>query len=207
MPKNVFGSTLSTSFHGSTGHKIFGSDGSLYQGGAQVFSTSGALQQGGSAVFSTNGELIQGNSYGIQAISASSALVFSSTTINRSGITYIYPSSYTNLSSSDRAQLSLDNPFAGCKKDIYFDSGSTNVMLDISMTGASIFGTTDWSTKAATKVRYIHFSSSLNGVQGISLQGLSTSLWAVQGVQCESTAITNWGNAAGIRTSTAARTS
>jgi hypothetical protein len=193
MPKNVFGSTLSTSFHGSTGHKIFGSDGSLYQGGAQVFST--------------NGELIQNSSDLIQAISASTALVFSSTAIKRSGITYIYPSSYTNLSSSDRAQLSLDNPFAGCKKDIYFDSGSTNVMLDISMTGASIFGTTDWSTKAATKVRYIHFSSALNGVQGISLQGLSTSLWAVQGVQCESTAITNWGNAAGIRTSTAARTS
>lgn len=30
MPKNVFGSTLSTSFHGSTDHKIFGPDGSAY---------------------------------------------------------------------------------------------------------------------------------------------------------------------------------
>lgn len=30
MPKNVLGTTLSTSYHGSTDHKLFGTDGSFY---------------------------------------------------------------------------------------------------------------------------------------------------------------------------------
>lgn len=193
MPKNVLGSTLSTSFHGSTGHKIFGSDGSLWQGGAQVFST--------------KGELIQNSSDLVQAISYSTALVFSSTNITRAGVTYIYPADYTNLCSSDRGQLSLDNPYAGCRKSILFDSGSTNVMVDLKLTGTGILGTTDWSTKAATKARYIHFSTLVNDVQSIDLLGLSTSLWAVQGVNMASTALLGWNVATGIRTSTAPRTS
>lgn len=193
MPKNVIGSTLSTSFHGSTGHKIFGSNGSLWQGGIQVFST--------------KGELLQNSSDLVQPISYTTALGFSSSNINSAGITYIYPSDYTNLSSSDRACLYLSNPVPGCEKKIQFDSGSTNVLLDIRMVGASIFGTNDWSTKVATKTRYIHFSTVLNGVQTLRMTGLSTSLWSSPVVGPNSTDIGGWGAATGIRTSTAARTS
>lgn len=158
-------------------------------------------------LFSTNGELMQGTTNMVQAISYTTALVFSSTNIYRSGITYIYPADYTNLSSSDRGQLSLENPYAGAKKTIMFDGGSTNVMLDVKLTGTGIFGTTDWSTKAATKARYIHFSSVVNDIQSIDLIGLSTSLWAVRGVNMASTALSGWNVATGIRTSTAPRTS
>jgi hypothetical protein len=207
MPKNVLGTTRSTSFHGSTGHKIFGSDGSLYQGGAQMFSTKGVLQQNGVNVFSTDGELIQNSARMIQAISYSSAFVFDTTQITPGGFTYIYPADYTKLASSDRGQISLDSPKAGVRKTISYDGGSTNTIVDVALIGASIFGTSDWSTVGTTSKRYIHFSSAVNDIQSITMLGLSTNLWAVESILINSTVAPNWGNAAGIRTSTAVRSS
>lgn len=167
----------------------------------------GGLWMDGTQLFSTDKELMQGSSNLVQAISYTTALAFSSTNISRSGVTYIYPADYTNLSSSDRGQLSLNSPYAGCQKTIMFDSGSTNVLLDVKLTGASIFGTSDWSTVGTTSVRYIHFSSAVNDIQSIDLIGLSTNQWAVKGVNMASTALSGWNVATGIRTSTAARTS
>jgi hypothetical protein len=193
MPKNVLGTTLSTSFQGSTDYKIFGSDGTLYQGGNQIFNSSGAF---------IGSKPVQGISFS----TGGGAMAFSSTQITAFGFTYLYPSTYgTTLGSSHRGQLGLDNPVIGGEKTILFDNNSTNVILDIKLIGTGIFGTSDYSTKLATKIRYIHFSTLLNEVQGLNLIGLSTSIWAVKSILGSSSI--SWQDATGIRTSTSARSS
>lgn len=212
MGRTILGTSYSTTFVGSSNHKVFGVDGSLYQGGNKAFSTKGQLMQFGKYMFSSDGIPLIGTSGSsasdmVQAISLSSALVPATTAITAYGVTYLYPSSYTNLASSDQGQLTLNAPIPGVSKTIAFDAGSTNSMLDISLTGVGIFGTSDWSTLTSTSARFIHFSSAVNGVQVINLIGLSTALWLVKSVCLQSTVAMDWGNAAGIRTSTAVRTS
>lgn len=114
------------------------------------------------------------------------------------GVTYVLPNSTGGDFSTSPAVLSLGAPIPGVAKTVVFAStaGAVNT-LDLYLGGGTIFGSSGFT--------YVNFSSLGESAQVVNLMGLTTALWAVTSV---TSTIGSFGfSAAGIRGSTAARTS
>lgn len=187
MPKNVIGTTKSTTFQGSTDHKVFNQKGQLFQGGKPMFSTDGLFLQG-TTVESTNM---------VQPVSYSTAGVPSSSTLNAFGVSYIYPST---AASTSPVNVALSAPIPGVDKTIIYGS-TAGQMCNINLGSVGLLGTSDWD---APGPRWIFFSTLGTQSQAVNLIGLSTALWGLKSID---STVGVFGVATGIRTSTATRTS
>lgn len=173
-PENVIGTTLANTFIGSTGQKIFDPKGRLYQGGIPIFSSDG----GGV----------------IETLSASTGFVLTPSTMTAYGISVITPTSAIPTSGVGRAYLAA--PMIGVEKTIILKSTAAGWLMDIDLsTNVGLQGTTG---------SFIGFSSLGTKYQAVSLIGLSTSEWAVKGVN---STVGGFDAATGIRQLTAVRTS
>lgn len=183
MSKTVIGSTLAETYVGSTGHKVFGTDGRLYQPGSTL------------PVIGLNNEYIN---Y-VENITYTTAGVLSASTCPAYGITYVSPAGA--LPTSDSALLTLAAPIAGVEKTIIFNSSVAGaLLLDVYFgSGVTLFGSSGYN--------YIAFSSLFTDNQAITLIGLTTALWAVKSHYVATSS--NWwfGAAGGLRGTTAARSS
>ena len=113
------------------------------------------------------------------------------------GVTYVLPNSTGGDFSISPAVLSLGAPMPGVAKSVVFATTAAAVnTLDLYLGGGTIFGSSGYT--------YIAFSSLAEGTQVINLMGLTTALWAA--LSAVST-VGAFGNTAGIRGSTAPRTS
>lgn len=164
MPKNNLGTTLSTTFHGSSDYKLFSPNGRFY-----------LRHQYEDISWSSSG------------LDVSTASAYGITMVTMGG---------TDPSTSPHV-ITLAAPIVGCEKTIIIGSTATCINQLYVDLGANVRvdGTSD--------ARYIIFSSLAGDYQSITLQGISTSRWAVKCLN--STAA--WNAATGIRGSTIALSS
>lgn len=177
MPKNIMGTTLSTTYHGSSGHKLIGPGGQLYQP--------------------------------VETITISSSGACTPSTLTPYGIAYARTTgggvAWTS-NSSNGAAVFLPAPMIGVRKTIILETTAAGSHFNICLStgssdakGGALLGST---TLTSTGAAWICFSSLTNGIQGITLVGLTTEIWAVESIF--STLMFN--NAAGIRYSTVPNT-
>lgn len=180
MPKNIIGTTLSTTYHGSSNHKIFGTAGEQIN-----FVENVAVS---SSMGMTPSTL---TAYGISYITSSAG-----GTMPTSGVgTVTLPAPRVGV----KKTIILNSTAAGGTVDICLSTGAAGA--------GGLLGTTAESSTGAT---YILFSTLPAGPQVVNLVGLTTSLWAVQSVTVprdNSTVVDySWGSSLGVRSATAGRT-
>lgn len=173
--KNIIGSTLADTFIGSSGQKVFDTKGRLYQGGIPAYTS-----DGGFGAYET--------------LYASTGFVMTPSTMVAYGISVIAPTSA--IPSSGVGRVYLAAPKIGVEKTIILKSTAAGWLIDIDLTtNVSLQGTSG---------TFIGFSSLGTKYQSITLIGLSTSLWAVKGVN---STVGGFDAGTGIRQLTAVRTS
>lgn len=179
MPKNIMGTTLSTTYHGSSNHKIFGTHGELCQYVENV------------AVSSSMGmtpSTITG--YGISYITTTGV-----TPTSGVGIVYLAPPPNVGVEKT----VILDSTAAGGTFDICISTGTG--------AGAGLLGSSDDSAPGARYIHFSTLAVGTQSVTLVGLTTALWWVKCCNIVDPDSSdAPLGWGNSGGIRASTAVNT-